>query len=215
MKMVIIVILSLFYCFDSMSIDRKSFDVNRNEKQKFETFISGFDVYDKPFVDMGFFVQRGERDGEMYTEINKQEFSSFIPDDSGCNCEKDEFYYRPCYRIDKNGFYIIGILASCDIPATDGYPFDADMLVTYDKCGNIIDYKIVGTSGDVEGYKMKFGKDENELVVTQYFFTDAVCVAGKISGRCNVSVYKIIIDTDGTIDKGVVDEYEDNLTIDL
>ena len=140
---------------------------------------------------------------------------SFIPYVDECNCEKDEFYYRPCYRIDKDDFYIVSILASCDFPATEGYPFDTNLLVTYDRSGNVIDYKTVAIGSDVEQYKIESGEKENELTITQQSFTEIISVSGIYTGKCNVSIYKIRINDDGTIRKETICEYEDNLPIEL
>lgn len=215
MKTFIVAILCLFCCINTMTTNNKSYCVNEDKKQKFESFISKFDIYGKPYWDKDFFQQRGERNCEMYTELNKCEFSSFIPYDSECNCEKDEFYYRPCYRIDKDDFYIVAILASCDITKTEGYPFDANLLVTYDKVGNIIDYRIVAVGSDVEQYKMESGEKENELVITQQSFKEITFVSNAYSGKCDISIYKIRINDDGTIGKETIKEYEDFQTIDL
>ena len=207
--------LCIICCLNKMTTNEKFCYINEDKKQKFESFISKFDVYDKTCIDKDFFQQRDERNGELHTELSKQEFSSFIPYDSECNCEKDEFYYRPCYRIDKNDFYIVAILASCDITITEGYPFDASLLITYDKSGNIIDYEIIGIESDVEQYNTEFCKKENELLITQQSFTEITSASNKYSGKCNVSIYRITINTDGTIDKEVIKEYEDNLSIKL
>lgn len=215
MKTFIAAIICLFCCLNNITTNNKSLYINEDNKLKFESFISKFDIYDKPFIDKNFFLQRNERAGEMYTEINKLEFSSFIPYDSGCNCEKEEFYYRPCYRIEKDCFYIVAILAGCDMPTTDRYPFDANILVTYDKIGNIIDYTIVGIGSDVEDYKMEFSEKENELTVTQQSFTEITSVSNTYSGKCDVSIYKIRIKNDGIIYKETICEYEDNLPIEL
>ena len=107
------------------------------------------------------------------------------------------------------------MLASCDIPATDGYPFDANLLVTYDKVGNIIDYKIVGIGSDVEQYKMEFCEKENELTIIQHTYTEITPVSNNYSGKCNVSIYRIKINDNGTIDKETISEYEDVLTIEI
>ena len=215
MKTFIATIICIICCINNIKINEKSFYVKEENKQNFKSFISKFDVYCKSCIDNGFFLQRNERTGEMYTEICKQEFSTFIPYDNKCNCEKDEFYYRPCYRIDKVDFYIVAMLASCDIPVTDGYPFDANLLVTYDKAGNIIDYKIVGIGSDVQQYKMEFGEKENELTVTQQSFTEIKYMSNEYTGKCDVSIYRIKINDDGTIDKEIISEYEDNLRIEL
>ena len=92
MKTFIAATLCVFCCLNNITINKKLCCINDDEKQKFESFISKFDIYGKPCLDKDFFQQRGERIGEMYTEINKHEYSLFIPYDSECNCEKDEFY---------------------------------------------------------------------------------------------------------------------------
>ena len=215
MKILYTSILCVLCCLNSAATNINFVSIHNDKKQDFESYISKFDIFDKPYINQDFFQQRKERDGEMYTEINKFDFSSFIPYDDECNCEKDEFYYRPCYRIDNDGFYIVAILASCDIPVTDGYPFDANLLVTYDKSGNIIDYEIVAVGSDVEQYKIEFGEKENELTITQQSFTEIISVSGIYTGKCNVSIYKIRINDDGTIRKETICEYEDNLPIEL
>jgi hypothetical protein len=67
----------------------------------------------------------------------------------------------------------------------------------------------------VEQYKTQFCKKENELLITQQSFTEITSASNKYSGKCNVSIYRITINTDGTIDKEVIKEYEDNLSIEF
>ena len=215
MKILYTALICVLCSLNNVATNKNSFSVHNDKKQDFESYISKFDIFDKPYMDKDFFQERKERIGEMYTEINKFDFSSFIPYVDECNCEKDEFYYRPCYRIDKNDFYIVAILASCDITITEGYPFDASLMITYDKSGNIIDYEIIGIESDVEQYKTEFCKKENELLITQQSFTEITSASNKYSGKCNVSIYRITINTDGTIDKEVIKEYEDNLSIEF
>lgn len=106
------------------------------------------------------------------------------------------------------------MLASCDITRTEGYPFDANLLVTYDKNGNI-NYIIVGVRSDVEQYKMETGEKENELVITQQSFAEIVFVSNTNSSKCDISIYKIRINDDGTISNESISEYQDYLTIEL
>ena len=215
MKILYTALICVLCSLNNVATNKNSFSVHNDKKQDFESYISKFDIFDKPYMDKDFFQERKERIGEMYTEINKFDFSSFIPYVDECNCEKDEFYYRPCYRIDLGDFYVAAMLASCDIPATDGYPFDANLLVTYDKVGNIIDYKMVGIGSDVEQYKMEFCEKENELTIIQYTYTEITPVSNNYSGKCNVSIYRIKINDNGTIDKETISEYEDVLTIEI
>ena len=215
MKILYTALICVLCSLNNVATNKNSFSVHNDKKQDFESYISKFDIFDKPYMDKDFFQERKERIGEMYTEINKFDFSSFIPYVDECNCEKDEFYYRPCYRIDKDDFYIVSILASCDLPATDGYPFDTNLLVTYDRSGNVIDYKIVTIGSDVEQYKMEFCEKENELTIIQYTYTEITPVSNNYSGKCNVSIYRIKINDNGTIDKETISEYEDVLTIEI
>ena len=215
MKILYTALICVLCSLNNVATNKNLFSVHNDKKQDFESYISKFDIFDKPYMDKDFFQERKERIGEMYTEINKLDFSSFIPYVDECNCEKDEFYYRPCYRIDKDDFYIVSILASCDLPATDGYPFDTNLLVTYDRSGNVIDYKAVAIGSDVEQYKIESGEKENELTITQQSFTEIISVSGIYTGKCNVSIYKIRINDDGTIRKETICEYEDNLPIEL
>ena len=212
MKILYTALICVLCSLNNAATNKNTFN---GKKQDFESYISKFDIFDKPCINKDFFQERKVRVGEMFTEINKFDFSSFIPYVDECNCEKDEFYYRPCYRIDKDDFYIVSILASCDLPPTDGYPFDTNLLVTYDRSGNVIDYKIVAIGSDVEQYKIESGEKENELTITQQSFTEIISVSGIYTGKCNVSIYKIRINDDGTIRKETICEYEDNLPIEL
>ena len=40
-------------------------------------------------------------------------------------------------------------------------------------------------------------------------------MSNEYTGKCDVSIYRIKINDDGTIDKEIISEYEDNLTIEL
>lgn len=190
-------------------------DTLNRHKQDFSSFIMLFDSYEKRMIDKHFFNTRREREDEMNIEIAKSQYSSFIPYDSTCNCEREEFYYHPCYKIEDNDFYTVAINGYCDIPTTKAFPYCAELLVTYDKCGNIIDFIIVGYYSDIEYCTIKTNKKENELKVTQYTFDDSTVYHNTYSGVCNISEYTITVNKDGSIDKNIIREYEDNVTLQL
>ena len=73
--------LCIICCLNKMTTNEKFCYINEDKKQKFESFISKFDVYGRTCIDKEFFQQRDERNGELHTELSKQEFSSFIPYD--------------------------------------------------------------------------------------------------------------------------------------
>ena len=85
-------------------------------------------------------------------------------------------------------------------------------MVTYKKNGKIIDYEYIGLDGKNKYYELKKSANNQSLIYTQYSFKNTKQL---YSGECNVSIYRITINTDGTIDKEVIKEYEDNLSIEL
>lgn len=188
-------------------------DTLNRHKQEFSSFITQFDLYEKKTIDKSFFLTRKPRDGEMYTEIT--EFSSFIPYDNTCNCEREELYYRPCYKIDMGSFYIVGIHGSCDYTTTPDFPYDVNVLVSYNKDGNIIDFAVFGYSSDFKYDKLETTEKKNVLKVTQYSFNVEGPRNSVYSGPCEVSEYTITVNDDGTIDKDIIREYTDNVTLSL
>lgn len=220
---------TLFCCICSMSYVRtngKAIEHNNNavitmsdtlnlNKNNFDSFIIQFDMYEKRMVDKHFFNTRKEREGEMYIEITKSKYSSFIPYDSTCNCKREEMYYHPCYKIKEKDFYIVGINGFCDITTTKAFPYCAEILVTYNKCGNIIDFITVGYYSEIENCVIETTEKDNVLKVTQYTFDDSTIQHNAYSGVCEVSEYTITVNDDGSIDKNIIREYTDNVTLPL
>ena len=185
------------------------------DSQDFESFLMQFDLFEKEQLDKSFLKVRKKQKTERYSpQLNKSKYSSFIPYDEKCNCDREELYYRPCCRLETENFYLVNILACCDTP-TKGYPFDSDIFVTYDKEGKIIDYEILGSSGDRLYCKIDFTTNNSEMVCTQYSFYNTNSDEGLdvYSGKCDVSVYKVVINDDGTIDKQNIRNYTNNVTI--
>ena len=198
-------IMNLFY-------HNNDFKTNNNS-QEFESFLMQFDLFKAEQLDRSFFYAREQRDTEIYSpDLNESKYSSFIPYDSQCNCEKEELYYQPCYQIETTNFHLINIKVNCDIPI-EGLPFTSDMLVTYDKTGNIIDYEIVGSGGDLLYYNIEFSTEKYEFVCTQYSFYNIN--SKPYTGKCDVSIYKVTINDNGTIDKEIIRNYTDNITLSI
>ena len=198
-------IMNLFY-------HNNDFKTNNNS-QEFESFLMQFDLFEKEQLDRSFFYARERRKTEIHGPVlYESKYSSFIPYDSQCNCEKEELYYQPCYQIETTNFHLINITVNCDIPI-EGLPFTSDMLVTYDKMGNIIDYEIVGSGGDLLYYNIEFSTEKYEFVCTQYSFYNIN--SKPYTGKCDVSIYKVTINDNGTIDKEIIRNYTDNITLSI
>ena len=172
--------------------------------EKFDSFLTQFAPFDSKLPDDSFFKMRKQFKGEKWCpEIDKFIFSAYLP---FCEPRKDEkdFCYRPCYKIVKNNFYIVSI-------NREFYSYDDNILVTYDKKGEIIDKKIVGISDGAAAYTIEPSADENEITYTQYCFADG---ESGYDGNCNVYVYKVRVDEKGKIDKNLLRE-EKNVKVTL
>ena len=184
-----------------------------NNNPEFESFLMQFDLFEKEQLDRSFFYARERRKTEIHGPVlYESKYSSFIPYDNQCDCEKEELYYSPCYRIETDNFHIVSFRANCDIPIK-GYPFSSGMLVTYDKMGNIIDYEIVGIAGDDFYNVMESTIRKYEFVCTQYSFYSTN--SSPYTGKCDVSIYKVTINDNGTIDKEIIRNYTDNITLSI
>ena len=184
-----------------------------NNNPEFESFLMQFDLFKAEQLDISFFYARERRKTEIHGPVlYESKYSSFIPYDSQCNCEKEELYYQPCYQIETTNFHLINITVNCDIPI-EGLPFTSDMLVTYDKTGNIIDYEIVGSGGDLLYYNIEFTTNKYEFICTQYSFYNIN--SKPYTGKCDVSIYKVTINDNGTIDKEIIRNYTDNITLSI
>ncbi|MBR5891315.1 MAG: hypothetical protein IKZ18_04710 [Bacteroidaceae bacterium] len=135
-----------------------------------------------------------------------------MPYDDECNCEAIELYYHSCYRIEQKNYYLISMIVCCDVPKTEWYPYDDNTLVTYDKKGKMIDFVTVGTASDFENYKINSMTGEYEITFTQYRFDDEA--SSGYSGKCDVSSYRVVVDSDGKISKRLLNE-EKNVNVAL
>ena len=77
----------------------------------------------------------------------------------------------------------------------------------------IIDYEIVGSGGDLLYYNIEFSTEKYEFVCTQYSFYNIN--SEPYTGKCDVSIYKVTINDNGTIDKEIIRNYTDNITLSI
>ena len=82
-----------------------------NNNPDFESFLMQFDLFEKEQLDKPFFLVREQRKTEAYyPEISKSKYSSFIPYDNQCDCEKEELVEEKTYSEESfqkiiEGFY--------------------------------------------------------------------------------------------------------------
>jgi hypothetical protein len=206
----IICILILGSCSNNHHSNATS--IEGSDIEKFDSFLTQFALFDETHLNNSFFRVRKQFSGEHNSpEINKYYFSFLLPYDDNCNCVTKDLYYQPCYKIEKNNFYIISMNTCCDITKAVGYPYTDNTLVTYNKKGQIIDFTSVGTSSDIQTYKIEPSTDENEITYTQYYFSD---VESAYDGDCNICVYNVTIDNNGKIEKSLLRE-EKNVKVKL
>ncbi len=181
-------------------------------KAKFDSFLTQFAPYKHVGLDKSLFDVREKYSTERYEpEIDNFYFSFFLPYDDECKCEARQIVYRPCCKIERTDYYIVSFNGVCDIPRVACYPYDDNILATYDKTGRIIDFAIVGTASDAEAYKIYSLENDNEIAYTQYVFKAS---ENLYDGDCDVATYKVTIDEDGNIDKCLIRE-EKNIKVTL
>ena len=181
-------------------------------KAKFDSFLTQFAPYKHVGLDKSLFDVREKYSTERYEpEIDNFYFSLFLPYDDECKCEARQIVYRPCCKIERTNYYIVSFNGVCDIPRVACYPYDDNILATYDKTGRIIDFAIVGTASDAEAYKIYSLENDNEIAYTQYVFKAS---ENLYDGDCDVATYKVTIDEDGNIDKCLIRE-EKNIKVTL
>ncbi len=178
--------------------------VDEYHKAKFDSFLTQFAQFDGKQLDESFFRVRENFPAEIgHPDIDKYYFSFLLPYDDECNCVTKELYYCPCYKIEKNNYYLVSMDVCCDVTKTAGYPYDENTLVTYDKNGKMIDFAMVGIGSDLESCKIEPSSKENEIVYTQYCFKD---IESAYDGVCDVCRYKVTVDDHGKIDKQLLCE---------
>lgn len=177
-----------------------------------DPFVKQFDLFNNNKFDKSFFNVRKKRNTELFSpEINKKEYSSFLSCIKLCDCNTDEIYYKPCYYVETEKFIILAISTACDT-SINGYPFESNILITYDKIGNFIDYEVIGCISDISYYKIEESIGFSELVYVQYSFFDTDEI---YSGKCDVEIYRVVINDKGAIDKTLLNKYTDDITIAL
>lgn len=190
----------------------ENFNISRtkNKKGDFDSFVKQFDLFNNNKIDNSIFSVRKKRNTEIFSpEINKIEYSSFLSCIKLCDCETDEMYYKSCYYIETKHFIIFTISVACDT-SINGYPFESNILITYDKTGNFIDYEVIGCISDTSYYKIDESTGFSELVYVQYSFFDTDKI---YLGKCDVEIYRVVINDRGEIDKTLLNNYTDDITI--
>ena len=181
---------------------------NENDESGFCSFLTNFDQFTKQSIDASIFYGRKLRESDYgMPKIDTNKFNEFIPFDNTLDCKKKHIVYRPGYKKETEDIIVIGIVGFCKNSISE-----ANILVTYKKNGKIIDYEYIGLDGKNKYYELKKSVNNQSLIYTQYSFKNTKQL---YSGKCNVSIYRITINTDGTIDKEVIKEYEDNLSIEF
>ena len=179
-----------------------------NKDAEFRSFLSNFDEFSKQFIDASIFYGRDLRESDSgMPQIDMDRFKGFIPNDNILNCKAEEIIHRPGYIQEIRDITAAGIVCFCNNEISE-----ANLLVTYGKTGKIIDYEYLGFDGTDMYCVLEKSVDDQALTYTQYSFQDTT---QRYSGKCDVSIYKVKINNDGTINKEVIKEYEDNLTIEL
>lgn len=200
---------SKYICSEKNEFEAKTVRV-RNNKGDIDSFVKQFDLFNNNKFDKSFFNVRKKRNTELFSpEINKMEYSSFLSCIKLCDCNTDEIYYKPCYYVETENFIILAISTACDT-SINGYPFESNILITYDKIGNFIDYEVIGCISDISYYKIEESIGFSELVYVQYSFFDTDEI---YSGKCDVEIYRVVINDKGAIDKTLLDDYKDDITI--
>ena len=193
----------LIYCGCSSNYNQNAV-TDEYHKEKFDSFLTQFAQFDSNQPDESFFEIRKQFPDEKWCpEISKILFSAYLPCEES-HKEENNFCYRPCYKIEKNNFYLVSI-------NRERYSYDDNALVTYDKKGKIIDFATVGTGSDLEYYKIDTPSEENEIVYTQYYFKD---IESFDEGNCDTYVYKVTFDDNGKIEKKLLRE-EKNVKVTL
>ncbi len=193
----------LIYCSCSSNYNQNAV-TDEYHKEKFDSFLTQFAQFNGKQPDESFFEIRKQFPDEKWCpEISKILFSSYLPCEES-HKEENNFCYRPCYKIEKNNFYLVSI-------NRERYSYDDNTLITYDKKGKIIDFATVGTGSDLEYYKIDTPSEENEIVYTQYYFKD---IESFDEGNCDTYVYKVTVDDNGKIDKRLLRE-EKNVKVTL
>ena len=207
MKAIITSIVCLFFSLIVTANDNLS-RIKDNDEQIFNSFLTNFDQFKKPFVDASIFYGRNLRhtDNGM-PNIDTNKFNDFVPYDSLLNCKREQIVYRPGYKQKVRDIIVVGIVGFCKNEISE-----VNILVTYEKTGKIIDYEYLGFDGTYKYYVLENSANNQSIIYTQYTFKDT---QQQYSGKCDVSVSKIKINDDGIIDKETISEYEDNLTIEM
>lgn len=134
-----------------------------------------------------------------YSDLDKIFVRTFLPDSAGCDCEKYKITWVPCSYVETNNYYVLLYGYGCPIPH-EGYPFGADVIVTYTKRGEIIDYTEVAREGDEYVSEIESRKAPLTLRVRQGRILN---LDNQQTSDIEVTEYTISIGKDGKLKKTI------------
>lgn len=134
----------------------------------FNDFIASFPEWEEGAMDnKSIFFQGENLWGESL--MNEDHVKMYIPhqliDIYGCAKGKVAFNYG--YKITKDNCYVCFMIRHCDTPNKEFYPYIDDIIVTYRKDGQIIDFAETARFGDLWLYEVRELDGYESFVVAQ------------------------------------------------
>ena len=106
--------------------------------------------------------------------------------------------------MEAKNFYVVAI-------KRERYSYEDNVLLTYDKKGQMIDVEKVGINNGFRACRIEPSSSEYEFTFRQYTFRD---VESGYNGLCDVSEYRVSIDESGNVSKQLLSE-EKGVTVAL
>lgn len=164
----------------------------------FNDFIASFPEWEEGVMDnKSIFFQGENLWGESL--MNEDHVKMYIPHKliDTCGCTKGKVAFNYGYKITKGKYYVCFMIRHCDTPNKEFYPYIDDIIVTYRKDGQIIDFAETARFGDLWFYDIKdIGGYENFVVAQVYYDLNEVWDGNYISldgkyGIVQIKKYKI------------------------
>lgn len=149
----------------------------------FSSYLKYFEKWDKPYFDNTLFNYREN------SELPLSMVNAFLSPLRECDCKPKGLTWRAYHYFDRGNNLILFIARMCDFPIKEGPQYSERIVLTYDKTGKMIDYKVLGKMSDEDNVEIE-RSDNNHLKVKTYK-TESNNKAG------NQKVY--FIDADGNI----------------
>jgi hypothetical protein len=112
----------------------------------FNDFLKQFPLWNKPYVNDSIFITK--------TELG-DEYGRFVPDYLTRECGTQEITWRSCSHIEQDSVDVFFINKDCDMPCKDCYPYNENIVMTFNKNGQMIDYCPLARYGDLWTAEMK------------------------------------------------------------